>query len=577
MTQAANEIQLLLTPYDDAEQVLKDGLPTNAVGAAAQLDERRNKGNQALEFWQETVDPDDLEEQRWGVIAPEGPRGDRLIALIQPLIDARREAQGGHPVMIFRVPSQMSPEQAARWRKQHFDVNAELARDLPRYQLILGDLHEVPLALQQYQSTDGFVGRLCFREDREYEAYVDKVLRWEKARAEAAGNVKFFTVHDGTAATTMGYRSLTQPAIARLAKYEIAAEDLGDQSAPSASELLEVVKRPEPTVLFTISHGAGAPRGGWKSEGDQRDRQGALSFGFDKLSGGDLGDHPFLPGGIWFMLACYGAGTPDVSAYRHWLERLKQSGQFSGPAHTVLAGLPPSGQRPFIARLPQAVLANPNGPLAVMAHIDLAWTYSFEERDTGKAVARTSKFVDCVRATVEPHRIGSSFRELLKAALLTNAEIGTLYDKAESEGAAHAQDAARLGHLWMLRQDLTGYILLGDPAVRLPAARRRLQRAAVSKAEARAHEVGSQESQGSKESQAQSKTAAPSFAAQPRSVDALKLPPDMDVDDVERAIGKLLSGSSLKAVATEHDIEPKKLSELKEIYRAAGRAALGTK
>ena len=27
---------------------------------------------------------------------------------------------------------------------------------------------------------------------------------------------------------------------------------------------------------------------------------------------------------------------------------------------------------------------------------------------------------------------------------------------------------ARRGHLWMLRQDLAGYVLLGDPAVRLP-------------------------------------------------------------------------------------------------------------
>ena len=28
--------------------------------------------------------------------------------------------------------------------------------------------------------------------------------------------------------------------------------------------------------------------------------------------------------------------------------------------------------------------------------------------------------------------------------------------------------AAKRSHLWMLRQDLAGYILLGDPAVRLP-------------------------------------------------------------------------------------------------------------
>ncbi|WP_437303839.1 hypothetical protein [Sorangium sp. So ce388] len=564
--QTADALQLLLTPDDDAEPVLIDGL---SIGAAARADTTDRKKDVTLEhFWDETGDPDDLEEQRWGVIAPEGAAGDRLIALIQPLIDARREAQGGHEVMIDRVPSAMSPEEAARWRKQHFDVSVELARDLPRYQLILGDLNEVPLALQQHQATDGFVGRLCFREERAYEAYVDKVLRWERARAEAAGGARFFTVHDRTAATTIGYRSLVQPAVAQLGRYKLDVADLGDQDEPSPDAFLEAVKRREPTVLFSISHGAGAPRGGWKTEGDQRDRQGAMSFGRDKLSGGDLGDAPFLPGGIWFMLACYGAGTPDVSAYWHWLERLKQSGHFGGQTQSVLAGLPQGDQRPFIARLPQTVLANPNGPLAVMGHVDLAWTYSFQERDTGRAMSRPSKFVEVVRATLETSRVGSSFRELLKASIVTNVELTSLYDDAERLGAT--PDPARLGHLWMLRQDLSGYVLLGDPAVRLPAMRRRLKKDAASAGEpgVRVHEV---------RAQAPLPAVGPAVAAERQAEDAPKLPPDMDIDDVERAIGKLLSGSPIKAVASEHDIEPKQLSALKEIYRKAGRAALGVK
>ncbi|WP_437586788.1 hypothetical protein [Sorangium sp. So ce1000] len=564
--QAGNELQLLLTPDDDAEPVLKDGL---SIGAAARADATDRKDVTLEHFWEETGDPDDLEEQRWGVVAPEGAAGDRLIALVQPLIDARREAQGGHEVMIFRVPAAMSAEEAARWRKQRFDVGAELARGLPRYQLILGDLHEVPLALQQHQATDGFVGRLCFREERAYEAYVDKVLRWEKARAEAAGSAAFFTVRDGTAATTIGHRSLAEPAIAQLGRYKLDVADLGDQGdqgEPSPDAFLEAVKRPEPTMLFSISHGAGAPRGGWKSENDQRDRQGAMSFRRDKLSGGDLGGAPFLPGGIWFMLACYGAGTPDVSAYRHWLERLKRSGHFGGQTDAVLAGLPQGGQRPFIARLPQVVLANPNGPLAVMGHVDLAWTYSFQERDTGIALSRPSKFVEVVRATLETSRVGSSFRELLKASLLTNVELTSLYDSAERLGAA--PDPARLGHLWMLRQDLSGYVLLGDPAVRLPVRRRRLKKDAA----------------GSGGGVGEVRSAAPIAAAvvsgglaEEQASDAPRLPHGVDIDDVERAIGKVLSGGSIAAVASEHDIEPERLSVLAKIYRKAGRAALGVK
>src|SRR4029079_18135998 len=43
----------------------------------------------------------------------------------------------------------------------------------------------------------------------------------------------------------------------------------------------------------------------------------------------------------------------------------------------------------------------------------------------------------------------------------------TLYGGAGGD-AMDAAQRTRLGHLWMLRQDLLGYVLLGDPAARLP-------------------------------------------------------------------------------------------------------------
>jgi len=552
-------LHLLLSHFDDGEPVLKDGLPEEAAAEVEREPPAAEQGPQ--DFWEEGGDPGDLEEQRWGVLAPEGPEGDRLLALIRPLMELRREQQGGHDIQIYRVPPRLSPADAARWRKANFDTQSDVSTDLPRYQLLLGDLPQMPLSVQQCQSSDGFVGRLCFREDREYEAYVDKVLRWENARVSTPPRAKFFTVHDGTAATMMGYRALMKPGIDILNSRQQPVEDLGNMDSPSPSEFLEMARDPTPTMLFSVSHGAGAPRGGWKSFEEQRDRQGALSFGREgKLAGDDLDDGPFLPNGVWFMLACYGAGTPDVSAYRHWLEKLKSVGQFGGNAQAVLAGLPAGDTPPFIARLPQRALANPNGPLAVMGHIDLAWTYSFEERDSGKKpVNRPGKFMDIVRSALRGERSGISFRQLVRFIGHANQELSDLYDLAEREGDAHMVDKARLGHLWMLRQDMMGYVLLGDPAVRLPALKTKPKTQAVDSA-----------------APEQAKAPLQVFASPAPVAKAPTLP--IPLDQLEEAIGHLLAGElAPKAVANKFAIDRAELERLTDLYRKAGRAALGEK
>ena len=558
-----SNLHLLLSYDDDGSPVLKDGLPE---AAAAVQEPEKKKDTGALDFWEPGSDPNDLVDQRWGVIAPEGPEGERLLALIRPLIEARKEAQGGEEIKIYHAPSGLSPKEASLWRKEHFEDGKGFTVDLPRYQLVLGDLHQVSLAIQQSQGTDGYVGRLCFREERDYEAYVDKVLRFEKARDKTESRAKFFTVHDGSRATLSGYQALIQPGLKLLRENAYEVEEIGNQDTPSPDEFLETARSPDPTVLFSVSHGAGAPRGGWASYEDQHDRQGAMSFGREgKIMGADIGDGPFLPGGLWFMLACYGAGTPTrkASAYRQWLQKLKSVGQFAGAAETVLAGLPKDDEAPFIARLPQAVLAKPDGPLAIMGHIDLAWTYGFEERDTGKPIGRPGKFMRIVRSALRGDRVGIAFRQFLDFISGANHEIAELYDEQERMGEGHVPDLARLGHLWMLRQDLAGYILLGDPAVQLPPSsggKKRRPAATTSAGSAPAYSV-----QGAPPEE--TKTAAPAPA---------KLP--IDIDKLEEAIGYLLTGEKApKQLAKEYTIDRKELETLAEKYKQAGRAALGVK
>ena len=474
MTNHASDLNLLMVHADDHAPVLADGLADSTArgqtaGAAT---------DSAGHFWDEGGDPNDLEAQRWGVIAPQGPEGDRLLALVAPLL-AHRQAQQGDAIKIYRAPAGLSQDEAMRWKKREFETGADLNIEVPRYQLILGDLDQVSLGSQQVQASDGYVGRLAFDREEDYAAYVDKVLRWERSAASVAKpNSMFFTVHDGTAATSVGHRALVAPGVEVVRKRQLSGQypakdiiEFGDPVTPSPDELLARAGDPDPAVLFTLSHGEGAPRGGWRSYEEQRRRQGAMSFGREgKITGDDMRSRAFLPGGVWFMLACYGAGTPDTSAYKHWLAALAAAGQFRGKPEAVLAGLPGPNDRPFTAALPQAVLANPDGPLAFMGHIDLAWTYSFQELDSG-ATNRPARYMAITRSILKRDRVGVSMRELLRFFDQTNVELTSLHDqeaRQRSAGLPVQVDAARQGHLWMLRQDLAAYVLLGDPAVRLP-------------------------------------------------------------------------------------------------------------
>ncbi|EPX61758.1 hypothetical protein D187_010377 [Cystobacter fuscus DSM 2262] len=540
-----DHLELLLVHADSNTPMLEEGPP---VDAAVGLESTREQLQEPLDFWEEGGDPNDLKAQRWGLILPEGPRGDRLRELIQPLIALRREQQGGHPIKEYRVPAgPMTMAGAAQWRKKHFDAGEHTNTDLPRYQLILGDFDQVPLALQQMQSTDGYVGRLHFSDERGYEAYVEKVLRAEKLPREASGRVILHTAHDGSRALDAGFKALINPGI-ELMRGEMGTglfptnecDIHGKEMEPGLDRFLASAAHAAPGVLFSMSHGAGAPKGGWTTEADRLAGQGSMSFGRDGLlRADDLAARTFMPNGIWFMFACFGAGTPDTSAYEHWLRKLVEAGRYPSVPDVVktLAGT----GRPFVAATPQKVLANPNGPLAFVGHVDLAWTYSFREDDS-PAKKRPGRFINTLKTMLKSDRVGIGFRELYRYLALTDSELASLHDEDVQTSAPSSNDELiRRGYLWMMRQDIAGYVLLGDPAVRLPV---------------------------------EPKRSKPYTAAPPSPLPPAPLP--IAADKLEEAICYFMCGElSPKELAAKYGIERRELERLAAIYGKAGRAALG--
>ena len=562
-----SDIELLLVHADDQRPVLEEALPLESAADEA----RPSGGDEVHDFADFSDDPNDLSLQRWSVIAPEGPAGDALLALVEPLIRKREEDQGA-PIVPYRVPAGMDAEAAIRWSKHVYHDESVALEDLPRYLLMLGDVDEVSLSLQQVMASEALIGRLVSPSAAGYAAYVEKLLRWEGAPSkEAEARALFFTAQDGTAATTIGHKALVAPSVQRcrdtrkrggFRAKEI--EEIGYDGAEEARDaLLDQIARPEPSMLFTMSHGLGAPRRGWKSVDEQRAVQGAMSLGAGvRIAAEDIGDRPFLPGGIWFFLACYGGGTPATSAYHPWLSRLRDAGGFGGRVDGVLAGLPKPGDRPFIAALPQAALANPEGPLAVMAHIDLAWTYSFQDMGPdGKD--RASRFEGIWSSLVKGARSGNSYNELLRYLGHANYELTTMYNqeaRAETQKMPLAPDQARAkqrANLWMLREDLAGYVLLGDPAARLPLTRaKRAAKAPPTPAEVRLPP-----------------SPVPTVLAPPA-------PPSpgraRDAAHMQSAVHeKILGEEGDKKIAERHGITREELQRWHDAYCAAGLAALG--
>jgi hypothetical protein len=581
-------IELFLS-RGDTGQALARGLDVRMFAEVGETGEAGTGDERPQSYLDVGGDPSSLRDQGWGVIAPIGDVGDRLLALARPLIEQRAADQDAE-VPVYRVPPDMTAAKAAAWIDRKLVDNA-MNEAIPGYLLVLGRPDQVSFELQQVLAGGFNAGRVGFDTDAGYEAYVDKLLRSERAPARGPARAVYFTARDGTPATELGHRLLMQPCIAdaeqqrgagRFATAEILKiED--DDPARAVDRLFEAAAGPG--VVFSCSHGEGAPPDGWGSPERRRARQGALCLGRGhRLEAEALASAPFVPGGVWLMFACFGAGTPAHSAYHHWLARLQAAGEHDGDLALVLGSLPAEGEPPFLAALPQAALANPDGPLAVIGHLDLAWSYGFCDLDKMSRGERHRRFHELVAQLVKGTRVGLALGgSLMRARNQILHEIAIADDTAAAAAPAAPRDApraapcggvndaalprqrgrasplsiddprVRLGHRWMVLQDLAGYIALGDPAARLAAA-----------------------------AQASPRAAGPGPIAEVRtavaaSAPAAAPPAAVTAEAIQAAVHDLLAGRvTLDELAARHGVAAAAVAEWRRVYTEAGLRAVAS-
>src|SRR5205823_5185221 len=150
-------------------------------------------------------------------------------------------------------------------------------------------------------------------------------------------------------------------------------------------------------------------------------------------------------GMVHFPFACYGGGCPEFDNFNRVAE---------GEPKRIAS-------KPMMGRLPQALLAHPDGgALAVLAHIDRAWAYSFRTGSQGQ----TQGFRDVLGRIMRGDRLGDATDQFnfRWAALSTD-----LSDLLEQNRKGKVVDPKQLANQWVARDDARNYVLFGDPAVQL--------------------------------------------------------------------------------------------------------------
>ena len=408
-------------------------------------------------------DPRNLAETGWGVVYAPGTSPE-VKAALSPLLSHRRDqaVQGGSSR--FRELEYRPGETASQFLQRNgAKIGAVADSDrVPYYLLLVGDPEAIPFSFQSELDVNYAVGRLHFDTPEDYERYARSVADLEtgKLRPKLPKQVSLFGVrNEGDDATRRTADELVRP----LAGVLVESGKGWDvrtylEAQADKARLARLLGGPDvPALLFTACHGVRFP----PEDEHQLARQGALvcqdwpgpadEVGVtldDYFTADDLSPDAHVHGLVAFLFACYSVGTPARDSFEQ---------------HAL--GRPPEiAPRAFVSRLPQRLLSHPNGgALAVVGHVDRAWTTSFEGSSRGEGI---DIFRNALKRLLIGHTVGWAMEYFNQAHAAMSAELANLW---EGQHNLDDVDPEWFSHLWMANNDARSFVVFGDPAVKLAA------------------------------------------------------------------------------------------------------------
>ncbi len=397
-------------------------------------------------------------EAGWGVVFPRDVDPGVRDAL-RDLCEHRKKLATAETAHRFRELTYLPGESSLNFLARHGSGPGPVDPDkVPYYLMIVGDPQAIPFSFQYRLDFKYAVGRIAFATPGEYAGYARSVVNAESGGAVRRRRASFFAVENpDDRATELSSRMLVQPLASGLAAalpdWEI--ETVSGQAASKARLGRELHGADRTAFLFTAGHAAFFS--GQKSD-HQRDRQGALVLsdwpGPRSWTGAvpeahyfaarDLDPEASVHGLVGFHFACFSGGTPRFDAFAgdSWRQRV------------------PIAPAPFVAHLPQRLLAHPRGgALAVIGHVDRAWETSFLWQGAG---AQLAVFRSTLRKILEGCPVGHAMDDFGQRYAELAMEL-----QAEKYEAGERTDDLLTARLWTAYHDARGYVLLGDPAVRL--------------------------------------------------------------------------------------------------------------
>jgi hypothetical protein len=425
----------------------------------AALKARHRRATEAVFAPKHGVDPADLAQTGWGVVfaADADPA---VRAALRPLLVHRRDQAATIEEHRYRefsgADGYRSGESKQDFLRRHGSGPGPVDPDVvPYYLLLVGGPDELPFDVQYQLDVQHAVGRIHFDDVEGYARYAANVVAAERRPApkERTRLVFFAARNDGDPATALSAQHLIDPLAAALGKdadrWQVRAVVGGDATKEG---LQAVLSADRPDVLFTATHGIGFAPG----HVEQRSAQGGLVCqdwpgpGHGRITSeqwfgaSDVPNDVDLTGMVAFLFACFGAGTPEYDDFDRTSDR------------------PPAlAPEPFVAALPQALLGREGGALAVVGHVDRAWGYSFVWPGAGRQT-------EVYRSTLAELGAGQPVGSALEYVGDRYAELATdLRLAVEDIRLGRRADEQLLAGLWTACTDARGFVLLGDPAVRL--------------------------------------------------------------------------------------------------------------